>query len=242
MGKKELKTLHDKMLATKPTDASHNTDSCLLCAELIDNTEESSYDKPEGGSMSDDAKTYTQDELQAAVDKAIKEATVELQAKLNDRDKSVQEAAIQTAVANAETESNAKIQELQSELDKAVLEASKEKSVREELEASIAAEKAAAEKAAEVEAKKVERIESAKEFASLFTDEYITENASRWAEMSDDDFSKSVDEWKVIASRSDATKIPSQTAMTASRNEGGTTKSALSSLRELRHDIVGKSL
>lgn len=240
----QLKTLHDRLLADKPDGAAHDESSCPLCAlEAIDNEGTTFDDQPEGGSMSDDAKTYTEDDLKAAVDKAVADATSELNAQLSELKNSQEQAEIDKAVAAAQAEADEKIKELQSKLDAAVLEAETEKKAREELEASVEAEKKAAEETAALEAKKGERTEKVKEVAS-FTDEYIAENSERWALMADEEFDKCVEDWKVIASRVNGDSIPTKTAMTASRDEGGNSNSgsALSELKSLRKEIVGQPL
>lgn len=238
-----LKGLHDKLLADKPDGAAHNEDACPLCAlESFDNDEGITFDdQPEGGSMSENTKTYTEDELKAAVDKAVADATTELTAKLSELENSHQQSEIDKAVAAAKAQSGESIKELQSKLDAAVLEAQTEKQAREELETSIATEKQAAQEAAELEARMTERLEKVKEVAS-FPDDYLNENADRWARMSDEEFEKTVADWKVIAAKS-VSDIPKVTAMTASREESGTNnQSALKDLGYLRKNLVGKNL
>lgn len=241
----QLKGLHDRLLQDKPENATHSTDECPLCAlESIDNGGTDVDDQPEGGSMSAD-KTYTDDDLKAAVDKAVAETTSEvseLKAKLSELENSQQQSEIDKAVADVKAESEAAVKELQEKLDAAVLEVQTEKKAREDLEGSIAAEKQAAEEAAALEARKEQRLVQVKEVAS-FPDDYLTANAERWAKLPDDEFAKLIEDWKVIASKTDATP-PATTAMTASREEGGNQpRSALSTLREIRSELVGpKSL
>lgn len=220
----------------------HAQDHCALCAlESIDNGGTHVDDQPEGGSMSAD-KTYTEDDLKAAVDKAVAEATSELKAKLSDLENSQQQTELDKAVADVKAEAESTVKELQEKLDAAVLEAQTEKQAREDLEASIAAEKQAAEEAAALEARKDQRLTQVKEVAS-FPDDYLTANAERWAKLDDDEFAKLIEDWKVIASKSDA-KPPTKTAMTASRDESGNqTESALGFVSELRTVLSGpKSL
>ena len=242
----QLKRLHDKLLEAKPEGATHDKQSCELCAETFDTDKGVSVDdQPEGGSMSEETKTYTENELQSAVAKAVDEATSELSTKLNELQNSLQQSDIDKAVAEVTAASEESIKELQSKLDVAVLEAETEKKAREELEAAIEAKEKAEKDAEELEAKKAERIDAVNEVAS-FPEQYLNENSERWALMSDDEFAKCIEDWKLVASKSndDDGAIPSKTAMTASREEGGntTTDTPLSYLGELRRELVGKSL
>jgi chromosome segregation ATPase len=239
----QLKRLHDQLLEAKPEEALHDEQQCELCAESFDNQGVSVDDQPEGGSMSEDAKTYSEDDLKAAVEKAVSDVKSELQSKLSELEDSKQQSDIDKAVADAIASSDESIKELQAKLDAAVLEAETERKSREELEASIETERKQVEEAAALEVKKTERIEAVKEVAS-FPDDYLTENSERWALMADDEFAKSIEDWKVIAAKSDDnTEAPTKTAMTASREEGGkSTESSLGLLGELRRELVGKSL
>lgn len=227
----QLKGLHDKLMAEMPEGASHDEDSCPLCAmESVNDSEGETFDdQPEGGSMSD--KTFTQDELNAAVEKAVADATSDLQAKLAEHDANAQQSAIDQAVAAAKAESDGVIEELQAKLDAAVLEAANEKKAREELEAKIEADAKAEEEAAALEARKEDRVKAVAEVAD-FPAEYVTENASRWAGMDDEQFAKYVDDLKVVAKKDGSlAESHKTTAMLASREEGGKQEqSALGSL------------
>lgn len=188
-------------------------------------------------------KTYTEDELKAEIDKAVTDATSELQAKLAELEGSVQQSEIDSAVAAAKAEVEETIKELQAKLDAAVLEAETEKKAREELEANIDAEKKAAEEAAALDARKDAVREQVKDLG--FSDDHIKANLDRWAKQSEDEFAKSVEDWRVIAAKEGSGgAIPSTSAMTASRQEANSNQggSALSSLGEVRRELAGSKL
>src|SRR5688572_824120 len=122
---KRLKVVHDMLVAIKPDGVDHPAD-CELCLDLSDN------DHPGGGSMSD--KTFTEEELAAAVQKAVGEATSALQAKLTELENSQQQTEMDKGIAAAKAELQSSIDELQTKLDAAVLEATAAKDAKAELE------------------------------------------------------------------------------------------------------------
>lgn len=165
--------------------------------------------------------TYTEAELKAAVDRAVAEATSELQ----------QKAQLEAAVSAAKAEAEEQVKDLQAKLDAAVLEATSEREKRESIEK---AQKEAEEKAAreaEIAARRDERLAQIREVAN-FPEEYLTANSDRFAGMADEDFAKALDDWRAIAARTDAP--PAKTALKAGREEAPKNGSALHEVLSLR--------
>jgi hypothetical protein len=210
--------------------------------DAVDTGGTTAHDQPEGGSS---VSTYSQEQLDAAIAKAIAEATGPLQTKLDELQSQSAEQAQQEAIDAAVAEKVAENAELQTKLDAATLEAATEKKAREDLEAYLAAEKEKVDAKAEADARKDARIEEIKAAELAFTDEWINENADRLAAMSDEDWAAQLDGWKVLANKeaSDDGTIPTHTSLNAAREEsnggggnGNRGKFAISSgaLKELR--------
>lgn len=219
----DLLELHDRLLAERPDGAVHDEEACPLCA-LNDGGAD---DLEEGGSMSDPV-TYSEAELQAAVDKAVAEATASAHNKLAELESSQ---AIEAAVAQAKADLETQVADLQAKLDAAVLEAAQAKEAKETLEKAWADEKAAEEAAKTLAARREERLAKVREVAS-FPKEYLEENGDRFAALSDEDFEARLEEWRVIAKKEE--KPPARTAFKASREDTTDTDSALGALREMR--------
>lgn len=172
----------------------------------------------EGGTQMAD-KTFTEDELKAA----IADAVAPLQAKLDAYDADATEAAHAAKVAAVTAEYDAKLEELQLALDTAVLEAEASKTELADLHAWLASESEAAEKAAEIAARRDERLALVKESAS-FPDEYMTANADRWAELSEEVFTALLDDYKAVSVKSTddegLSTTLTATAMVASSDSG----------------------
>jgi hypothetical protein len=222
------KELHDRWLEQKPEGASHPED-CPFCLEAkLDPTGGA------GDSMSD--KTHTAEDIAAAV--AL--ATKPLEDKIRDleAEASKDETAAQIAEATAELET--KLADAQGELDVKVAEAEAAKQELADVIAFLEAEEAAKTEAAAAEARKAERVEKVKESAN-FSDDYLAENADRWAKMADEDFDALVETIKTAAPKKEGAsaddKIPADTKLAgasekASQGEGG--GSALSTILDLR--------
>jgi len=210
----DLKAKHDELLASKPEGVDHDAGNCPYC----DSSEE-------GGDMS---KTYTEDEVKAAVEEAI----APLQAELDAIRASQAEEQISARIAEAVAEKDAEISELRGTIDTLTLRAEKAENDYNEVIAWLEVEKKAIEEAAELAARKEERLAVIKEVAS-FKEEYIEANIDRWVALEEAAFASLVEDWKALeASRpSVATEakdddeiddVPVATAMEASRdNEGG---------------------
>lgn len=225
----ELRVIHDRLLEVIPDGAEHDEANCALCAkETVDEDHRTS-----GGVMPE---TFTQEELDAAVTAA----SVSLQQRLAELEAQVQETEVGRAVAEALGAKETEITELQSQLDAAEAARTTAESKLTETEQywtdAIAAHEAAVELAARAE----ERTAKAKEIG-VFSDEYVTKNAERFAAMTDEDFAARIEEWQLIASKRETagftastTSIPAKTALVASRADAPKTGSALSRLAEMK--------
>lgn len=177
------------------------------------------HDLPEGGSS---VTTFSQEQLDAAIAKAVAEATGPLQTKLDELSSQSAEAAQAEAIAAAVAEKDGELTELQTKLDAATLEAATEKKAREELEAFLADEKTKAEAKAAADARKDARIEEIKAAELAFDEKWIEDNADRLAAMSDEDWAVQLEGWKVLAHKEGGgDTIPSHTSLQASREGEG---------------------
>lgn len=213
-----LKAIHDQLLAEQPEGATHDSASCPLCAMDANHTGgTTAHDQPEGGSG---VSTYSQEQLDAAIAKAVADATGPLQTRLDELTSQSAEQAQQEAIDAAVAEKVTEIAELQTKLDAATLEAATEKKAREDLEAFLADEKAKLDAKAEADARKDARIDEIKTAELAFTDEWLEENADRLAAMSDEDWAAQLDSWKVLAKKDDG-EIPTSTSLHAARDGDG---------------------
>jgi hypothetical protein len=152
------------------------------------------------------------------------------------------EAEVEAKVSAATAELEQRVADLQARLDTTVAEAATANKQHDDLVAYLEAEDASKAEAAAFEARKAERIALVKE-AAPFTDDYISENADRWAAQSEDEFAAAIEDWKTVAakaavaSKGDDEKkddeIPAETAMQASADNPGT-GSAMKDLMALR--------
>lgn len=226
----QLKELHDRLLASKPEGATHDVDSCPLCA-----MEQTATDP--GGSMPE---TFTQEEVNELIANAMSEATATLQQRVAELEAQAQETEVGRAVAEAVADKDATISELQAKLDEATAARTAVETKLAETEAFWAEAIDAHVQSEELAARKDERASQAKE-AGVFDEKYIEENADRFAAMSDEDWASRLDEWKVVAAAIQpvpATTKPAATALQASREEtgidGGSHLSVLGRMRRVK--------
>lgn len=203
-----LKESHDILLSEKPEGAHHNEAECPFC--LSNDTGEH-------------MKTFSEEEVQALVQTAVATATAALQTELDEIKGSEEAKAVEAKIAEARAEAEEKVADLQARLDEAVLEATAAKSEKDEILAWLENEKDAAEAAAMLEARREERVAQVAEVAA-FPQEYVQENADRWAGLEDEAFEALLRDYKAVAEKAGAhkdlpqdDKIPSQTAMKAAR-------------------------
>jgi uncharacterized protein YhaN len=221
------RVLHDAMLASKPSGAVHDPDSCPYCA-----SKDGVVVPNEGGVMSD--KTYSQTELDTAVAAAVTDAVKPLREELDGLKASKEEKDFESRIATAKAELEEQIKSLQGELDTANLKAEQATKQHEDLVAALEQAKVEQEAAAELARRRDERLAKVREVAS-FSDEYIEKAADRWAALSDEDFAALVADWvEVAGKKTDAASqndLPPASAMTASRSDAD--KSSRSALREV---------
>jgi hypothetical protein len=224
----ELKVLHDQLLASKPEEAAHDEATCPLCAmETV-----ATHDTNPGGSMPE---TFSQEDVEAAV----AAATTDLQKRLEELGAQVRDTEVGRAVADALATKDTEVSELQAQLDAAEAARTAAENKLTEVEQFWADAITAHEEEATFAARREQRVTEATE-AGVFSDDYIGENADRFAAMSDEDFKARLDEWKVIASKAGAsvTAIPSKTALTASRVEDNQPATALAYIGEMRRSRI----
>jgi hypothetical protein len=224
---RSLKELHDRLLAEKPEGAVHETDSCPLCA-----LEESADDM-----------TYTEEDLKAKVDEAVKAAVEERDAKIAELTASQLTSETAKAVADAVAAKDTELADLRGELDKAVLEAANARAEHDSVMAWLDSEKTAAEQREAAAARKDTRLAKLKEVAH-FPDDYLEQNADRFAAMSDEEFDSRCAEYATLSGngKSASTEVPSTVPGLKAGMEGpGSrgTSSALKELQALRRDPRG---
>lgn len=178
-------------------------------------------------------KTYTQEDLDAAIAKALEPATAELDALKAAADADAQNAKL----AELKTAHEAELAELQQKLDEAVVTADTVKSEFDSYKSEI--ETAAAEKAeAELRESRTEaRLEAVKEVAN-FSDDFIESNTERWVSMSDEDFEISVAGYKAAAEAALAATSEKEKEVSLTTNLGGerdtsSTTDRMSGVREV---------
>lgn len=210
----DLKVLHDRLLAEQPEGAIHDPDDCPLC-----DLEDTDTINPEGGDVS----SFTQEQLDAAVAKAVADATGPLTTRISEMETAAKETEHGKAIADALAPKEAEIADLQSRIDAAEARATKAETDLTDFKAAIEAEKTETAENAAREARKADRVKQVKD-AKVFTDQYADENADRFAAMDDEEFTARMGEWKAIkgdGAGSGTGDIPGKTGFQASREGGG---------------------
>lgn len=207
--------LHDRLLSNQPEGAQHNADICPICVDKAARTDappsrippgsdagpdvsdsQTSQTTQEGGTPNtmSDTTDISQQTHEALLAKAVSDATSATDKAL--ADKAAENEELKGRVEQLEKD-NAGLKtdndRLNGELDKSEvsLKAAQEKVT--ELEGTI--EKAEQDAAkTELASKRADQVRNLK----LFTDEKIAEKASRWAELSDDDWAARVEEWQEL--------------------------------------------
>ena len=149
-------------------------------------------------------KTYTEQEVSEAVEKALAPLRVELDALKAAADAEVANA----QVAELETAHAAELADIQQKLDEATIAATTAATERDEVLAYLTAEKEAADEAAAREARTDERLAAVKEVAN-FSDDFVAENTERWVAMSDEAFELTVSGYKAAV---EAAKTPEKSS------------------------------
>lgn len=227
-----LLALHAKLLEEKPDGVEHDKATCPLCALEADPEHANA---PGGESVSE---SFTKEQVDEMIAKAVEEATVPLQAKLDDLGKAAKETEVGKAVAEATAPLEAQVEELQKKVDDAEVAKTAAETAKAEIEEFWTTAITESEEAAARDTRKGERVEAAKA-AGVLAEDYITANADRFADMSEDDWSARLDEWKVIAEAAKTNGIPASTGFTASRETASENNngSALTLLRSMRSGV-----
>lgn len=206
---RELKGLHDQLLEQMPEGAEHDESDCSLCAMEADE----SHDTTPGGLMPE---SFTQEE----VDAAVAAATAALHTRLEELGAQVQETEVGRAIAAAVADKETSISELQAQLDAAEAARTAAESQLTETKQFWVDAIATHEQELTFAARRDERITQAKE-AGVFSEDYVADNADRFAAMADDDFANRLTEWRLIAAKPAEpvapSKIPATTALSASQ-------------------------
>ena len=188
--------------------------------------------------MSD--KTYTEDDLKAAVAEALAPVQAELD-QLRLKDKASETDA---AIEQVKAEYTSTIEDLQRQLDE---EAIKAESARNELANVVSyleAEVNADAERAEFEARRAARIEAVNEVAE-FPEDRLEASADRWAKMSDEEFASLLEDFAAAAAPSKkAAKVDEQDEKTkdkAGLESTGFKPSETASLsdKSLRREVLG---
>lgn len=162
--------------------------------------------------MSD--KTYTEDDLKAAVAAAIEP----LAAKVRELEAKDAEAETEAKIAEAVAALTEEVAEAKKALDIATAEAEKAKNELADITSFLEAEKTEAEAQAAAAERRSERVDEVKANAD-YKDEYIEAQADRWASMSDEEFAGLIEDLKaagVKSSKGDADDtLPTDTKLTA---------------------------
>lgn len=229
----DRKELHDTLLALMPADADHDAAQCEECAQDLRETREvaANDDDPEGGQVTD--KTFTQEQLDAAVSEAVAKASAGLQAQLEELQAKNTQAALDEAVAAAVAERDAKVTELSNQVDVLTAERDKARQDLQEQTDFLVAAKAEIDQKAEADARKDDRIAKVKEAVPTFTKEKIDERADEWAAMDEPAFDKFLTDLREAAGANTG-EPPSTTGLDTTRE----TAAAAGGNTELA-DVVG---
>lgn len=194
----ELKKRHDELLEAPKPDALSDEEYASLIEDHKSNCSfcngESTDNDPDG--RGDMEKTYSQDELDTAIEKAVNEAVAPLQTKIADFETSQAEGEIQAQLEAAKADAESKIAEAQEAVDKAELAKTAAEQKVADIEAYLEAVQAEAEEAAALETRKGEVLTKAK--AAGFKDDYIAERIEGWAKKTDEEFASMLEDWAAI--------------------------------------------
>ncbi len=97
-----------------------------------------------------------------------------------------------------------------------------------------------AEIAEQMETVKAERIAKIAEVAT-FPEDFVTENADRWAAMDDEMFATTLESFRLVATKTSTTvarDMPTGTAMTAAAQTNNGNASGMDLIREAHNDFV----
>lgn len=223
------------------------SNSELTNRESNNNSDETASEdgQPEGGEMS--TKTYSEEELQAKIDEALKPVQTELSALQAKANADAVEARLEEMKTAHETE----VAEIRQELDERVIEAQTHKQNYDALVTWLEGEATAQTEAAEKAARKDSRLA---EIAAIVTlpDDFVSANTDRWVSMSDEDFASLLEGYRVTAETAKSATKPAtgethkadlaETAMSADRAPNTNGESALASVLRLRRQGIDPRL
>lgn len=181
-------------------------------------------------------KTYTLDEVDALVSKAVADATAPLQAELENFKGSQATAEVEAKIAEVRAELEAQVADLTSRLDAAVIEAEQAKTERDEITTFLTEETERVAQEAELETRTAARIEQVAAVVK-FPEDYVAERASKWAALNDEEFEALLADYAALGgTQSETSPLPRATAMHASRTSDNEKVGAAASI------IRGRSL
>jgi ribonuclease HII len=226
--------LHDDLLAQMPEGARHDQDICPFCVDKaaqtgasttsdpsrsggadVSETETSRTHTQEGGTPAtmSDSKMISEETHSALLEKAVADAVAATTKALETKTEEASAATGKVTELTTERDQlKGEVDRLNTELDKAQVE----------LKAKTD-EVASLKTAADEQAKEVEKASVASKRADevkglgLFSDDYVVEKASSWADLSTEDWAARLDEWKQLkpasaASADDKAKAYSRAA------------------------------
>lgn len=209
--------------------------------------EQALEDDTSGGSSVSGEKSYTEGDLKAAIEEAIKP----LEAKLAEVEEASSAAEVEQKLEDLKAEltaaHEAALEELNTKLDAQDLELSAAKEAvanfeneKAEFEGAVAHLEEEKAEAARLEALKTERTDQVKEVAPHVSDERVEENAERWAKMDEEAFEALLESYKdfeEVASASSG-RPPRTTKLSSARENDDETashgKSSLGAIKQLR--------
>lgn len=226
----QAKAVHDLVLATKP---DHEHEPCALCDDL----EETVGDK-----------TYTDEELAAAVEAAkaeavaaaVAEAVAPVQAELDTLKAAQADTEVGVAIAAAIAPLEAQVADLETELATATAAATAATEARDALQATIDA----AVEAEAIAERKDERVQAVKDL-EFWTDDFIDKNADDFAALTDEAWDEKLAELADLRdnARTTVTSTPprGRSAFTASAGDGKPTESATAKLMRRQRDLMNSA-
>jgi hypothetical protein len=211
VGLVDATALHDELLQSIPEGARHDASICPFCVEKAaqesvptsgpsgdepSGVHVTSNPTPEGGTtdMSNTTEAISMETHQALLEKATKDATSALDSAL--ANKTDELSAANTTISELESANSnlkAETERLNKELDEAQVQLKVASDELASLKSEIAKREQESAKA-ELAAKRVEQIKE----LNLFTNEYVTEKASKWADLSDEDWADRLQEWQDV--------------------------------------------
>lgn len=222
-----LEEMHELMLAGKPEDVVHDTESCPFCNPELAKELGSVQPIPDGGG--DMSKTYTETEFTAAVQEAVAASTAAADAKIEELSNELTE--IKASAAKDEA-----VASVQADLDKAEIRVAEAENKYNELVDYLTALATEQAEEAALQARSKARLDAIKE-AAPFSDEYIEANIARWVAMEDDAFEAILEDWKAVSAAARESKEEETT--TEESESAALRETALSNTRTEKAPVEG---